>query len=93
MAVIGASNRAGAVGHTLLWNLIGNPFSGTVYPVHPRASSVLGVKAYAHVGEIPDSIDLAVIAIPAPAVPAMIGECTRAGVHGAVIDRLSEARR
>ncbi len=85
VAVIGASDSPGSVGHTLLWNLISNPFGGTVYPVNPKHHSVMGVKAYPNIGEVPDSVDLAVIATPAPTVPGIIKECVAAGVKGAII--------
>ena len=46
VAVIGASEKPGSVGRTLLWNLITNPFNGTVFPINPHHHSVLGIKAY-----------------------------------------------
>ena len=46
VAVIGATDKEGSVGRTLLWNLISNPFGGAVFPVNPKRSSVLGIKAY-----------------------------------------------
>jgi acetyltransferase len=85
VAVIGASDSPGSVGRTLLWNLIRNPFGGTVYPVNPKHHSVMGIKAYPSIGEVPDSVDLAVIATPAPTVPGIIQECVAAGVKGAII--------
>ncbi len=85
VAVIGASEKPGSVGRTLLWNLIGNPFGGTVFPVNPKRRSVLGIKAYPSISNIPESVDLAVIATPAPTVPGIIGECVDAGVKGAII--------
>ncbi len=85
VAVIGASDTPGSVGRTLLWNLIGNPFGGTVYPVNPKHHSVLGIKAYSNIHDVPDSVDLAIIATPARTVPAIVEECVAAGVKGAVI--------
>src|SRR5690606_35626132 len=64
---------------------LSSPFGGTVYPVNPKRSSVLGVKAYPRVSGLPEPIDLAVIATPAPTVPGIIGECVDAGVKGAVV--------
>src|SRR3990167_2082222 len=60
IAVIGATEKSGSVGRTLLWNLISNPFGGTVFPVNPKRASVLGIKAYPRVSDVPESIDLAV---------------------------------
>ena len=85
VAVIGASEREGSVGRTLLWNLISHPFGGTVYPVNPHRHSVLGVQAYPSVTAIPEPVDLAVIATPAATVPALVAECAAAGVGGAVV--------
>src|SRR5215218_3368711 len=69
VAVIGATEAANSVGRTLLRNLINTPFGGTVWPVNPKRASVLGIKAYPNVKDIPAKIDLAVIVTPAPAVP------------------------
>ncbi len=85
VAVIGASERQGSVGRTILWNLISNPFGGTVYPVNPGRPSVLGIKAYPSVRDLPDTIDLAVIVTPAPTVPGVVRECAEMGAKGAII--------
>jgi acetyltransferase len=85
VAVIGATERPGSVGRTLMWNLVSSPFGGTVFPVNSRRPSVLGIKAYPSVSEVPARVDLALIVAPAPAVPEIIRECVEAGVEGAVI--------
>ncbi|ALF55211.1 acetyl CoA synthetase subunit alpha [Nostoc piscinale CENA21] len=85
VAVIGASETPGSVGRTLLWNLITNPFGGTVFPVNPKRHSVLGIKAYPKIADIPETVDLAVIATPAPTVPGIIAECVNAGVKSAIV--------
>ena len=85
VAVIGATETLGSVGRTILWNLIGNPFGGTVYPVNPKRPNVLGIKAYPSIGAVPDRVDLAVLVTPASRVPELIGECVAAGVKGAII--------
>lgn len=69
VAVIGASEKVGSVGRTLLWNLMATPFGGTVYPVNPKRKNVMGILAYPDIKSIPDAVDLAVICIPAPQVP------------------------
>src|SRR5687767_1968922 len=66
VAVIGATETPGAVGRTLLWNLVTSPFGGTVYPVNPKRPNVLGIKAYPTVSAIPEKVDLAVIVTPSP---------------------------
>ncbi len=85
VAVIGATDRDGSVGRTLLWNLISSPFGGIVYPVNPRRRSVLGIRAYPSIQDIPDKIDLAIIATPAPTVPDLVKDCAVAGVKGVVV--------
>ncbi|MFW6358837.1 MAG: CoA-binding protein, partial [Chroococcales cyanobacterium] len=85
VAIIGATEKAGSVGRTLLWNLISSPFGGTVFPVNPKRPSVLGIKAYSSISKVPETVDLAVIAVPAPRVPDIIEECVAAGVKGAII--------
>jgi acetyltransferase len=85
VAVIGASEREGSVGRTLLWNLIRSPFGGTVFPVNPQRHSVLGIKSYPDIANVPEVIDLVVIATPAATVPQVIRECVAVGVKGAII--------
>ncbi|MEQ9668077.1 bifunctional acetate--CoA ligase family protein/GNAT family N-acetyltransferase [Coleofasciculus sp. G2-EDA-02] len=85
VAVIGATDKEGSVGRTLLWNLMSNPFGGTIFPVNPKRHNVLGIPAYPSIKEIPDRVDLAIIAIPAPLVPGVIQECVDVGVKSAII--------
>lgn len=85
VALIGATDREGSVGRTLLLNLMNGDFQGAVYPVNLKRSTVLGLRAYPSVAVLPDKADLAVIATPAPSVPQIIGECVDAGVRSAVV--------
>ncbi len=85
VAVIGATENVGTVGRTVLWNLISSPFGGTVYPVNPKRSSVLGIKAYPSLLEVPEKVDLAVIVTPATTVPGILAQCVEAGVLGVVV--------
>jgi acetyltransferase len=85
VAVIGATEKAGSVGRTVLWNLVSSPFGGTVFPVNPKRANILGIKAYPGIKDIPDPIDLAVIVTPAPSVPEIITECVDSGVKGAIV--------
>jgi acetyltransferase len=85
VAVIGATERPGAVGRKVMWNLITSPFGGTVFPVNPESAPVLGVKAYASVAAIAEPIDLGVIVTPAETVPAAVRECAAAGVRAAIV--------
>src|SRR5689334_11027500 len=85
VAVIGATENPGSVGRTILWNLVTSPFGGTVYPVNPKRSNVLGIKAYQSVTDIPEPVDLAVVVTPPPSIPGIIRECGENGVQGAVV--------
>jgi acetyltransferase len=85
VAVIGATETPGSVGRTVLWNLINTPFGGTVFPVNPKRPSVLGIKAYKSVAEVPEKVDMAVVCTPASAVPGVIGQCADMGVGGAIV--------
>ncbi len=85
VAVIGATERPGTVGRTVLENLRHPSFHGKVYAVNSRHSEICGLKAYARIGEVPEKVDLAVIATPAATVPGIIGECVDAEVKAAVV--------
>jgi acetyl coenzyme A synthetase (ADP forming)-like protein len=85
IAVIGASRHSGTIGYELFRNLLTFGFEGPVYPVNPLSTSVAGVRAYATVLDVPDAVDLAVIVVPASAVPDVVRECAEKRVHGLVI--------
>src|SRR3954451_24114820 len=85
VAVIGATEAPNSVGRTLLWNLVSNPFGGTVFPVNPKRPGVLGIKAYPTIKDVPAKGGLAVIVAPAPTVPVITAQCVDAGVKAAVI--------
>jgi acetyl coenzyme A synthetase (ADP forming)-like protein len=84
VAVIGAGREPRGVGHQVVGNLLGG-FDGVVYPVNPEAHSIAGVRAYPSLGEVPDPVDLAVVAVPAPAVLGVVQECAAAAVKGVVV--------
>src|SRR5579862_2489471 len=85
VAVIGATDRPGSAGRTVLSNLVGSPFGGRVFPVNPKRSTVLDIETYANIKAVPSPVDLAVIVTPPHTVPAILGECVEAGVKGAII--------
>jgi acetyl coenzyme A synthetase (ADP forming)-like protein len=80
IAVVGAGRTAGTIGHEILANLIKGGFSGGLYPVNPGAAEILGLRCFPSLAALADDVDLVVIAVPAPAVPAVIVE---AGAHHA----------
>lgn len=69
IAVIGASNKKGSVGHVLMKNLTELGYVGKVYPVNINNSEILGYRAYTNVAQLPEVVDLAIIATPAKTVP------------------------
>ncbi|QPC85055.1 bifunctional acetate--CoA ligase family protein/GNAT family N-acetyltransferase [Phototrophicus methaneseepsis] len=85
VAVIGATEKEGSVGRTIIKNLITNPFGGTIFPVNPKRPNVLGIQAYPSILDIPVPIDLAVIVTPARTVPNVVRECVEKGVEGCII--------
>ncbi|ACL62771.1 acetate--CoA ligase family protein [Methylobacterium nodulans] len=85
VAVIGASAEDGKIGNSVMKNLISGGYKGTIYPIHPKADTILGLKAYRSVRDVPGPIDVAVFAIPAQFVAAALTECGEKGVAGAVL--------
>jgi acetyltransferase len=85
IALIGASDNSGSVGYILMKNLTGSGYKGSVYPVSLNKSEILGIKAYTTVFQLPEIADLAIIAIPAKAVPDVVEQCGQAGIIGIII--------
>jgi acetate---CoA ligase (ADP-forming) len=85
VALVGASARPGSIGAALLGNLRRCGFRGPLYPVHPSAAAIDGLRAYPSVVAIGQPVDLAVIAVPAREVEGVVAECGRAGVRGVVV--------
>ncbi len=85
IAVVGASQRRGTIGHEVFRNLLNGGFNGPVYPVHPTARHIASVPAYPTVRAIPDVVDLAVVVVPADQVRGVVDECGAKGVRGLVV--------
>ncbi len=85
IAIIGASHDPQKVGYTVLNNLLRFGYAGRIYPVNPKADTILGLKAYRAVTDAPGPVGLAVVAIPAALVPGCIRECIACGIRAAVI--------
>src|SRR6185437_8847784 len=85
VALIGATDREGTVGRTILTNLLRGSSKTRIFPVNPARGELLGVKTYKSILDIGKEIDLAVIATPAVTVPDLIGECVSAKVKSAVV--------
>ncbi|KAB7627581.1 GNAT family N-acetyltransferase [Alkalilimnicola sp. S0819] len=85
IAVIGASERPGAIGTLAMANFLDSNFGGALYPVNPRHREIQGRQAYARVADIAEPVELAVVATPARTVPGLIRECGQAGIHAVVV--------
>jgi acetyltransferase len=85
IAVVGASDKEGSVGYTLIKNLTELGYKGKVYPVNIRKKEILGFKAYQTVDQLPETVDLAIIATPAKTVPDVVEQCGKAGIIGIII--------
>jgi len=84
VAVIGASNNPGSWGHGIMKHLT-RPARRKIYPVNPNAAEVMGLKAYASVLDIPETVELAVIVVASPRVPKVIRQCVQKGIEAAVV--------
>ena len=85
VAVVGASREAGTAGHEVFRSLLAHGFQGPVYPVNPSAPHVASVRAYADVRDVPDDVDLALVAVPAPVVEDVVRACVDKRVRGLVV--------
>src|SRR5215467_10425969 len=85
VAVVGATEKAGSVGRTVLWNLMNTPFGGPIYPVNPTRGSVLGIKAHPNLTALPERPDLIVVTTPAVSIPGIVGEAADLAIPGAVV--------
>jgi acetyltransferase len=85
VAIIGATEKEGSVGRTLVANLLGSPISCKVFLINPTRATVLGHNCYKRLAEVPEPVELALIAVPAPTVPGVIKECLAAGIRGAIV--------
>lgn len=85
VAVVGASRDPAAIGHRILAELLEAGFAGSIYPVNPKADELLGLAAHESVAALPEAPDLAVIAVPAPAVSAVVDECAARGTKAVVV--------
>ncbi len=85
VVIVGASDVEGTVGFALMKNFRELGFEGKVFPVNIKKSEVFGLKAYSSVDQIPEPVDLAVIATPARTVPDIVEQCGKSGIKGLII--------
>ena len=99
VALVGLSRRKEGLGRTILRHLRTGGYPGGIYPIHPRATELEGLPAFPTVQVVPGVVDLAVLALPAQALPAVVDDCGKKGVRGLVVvtggytDRGEEGRQ
>jgi len=85
IAVVGASNTPGKIGHSVVKNLIESGFEGAIYPINPKEDVIQGLTAYPTVADVSGSIDTAVLTVPAKFVLGVTEECGKKGVKSLII--------
>ncbi|NBO09310.1 MAG: hypothetical protein EBV30_08200 [Actinobacteria bacterium] len=85
IAIIGATERAGAMGRLPLDYLQRFGYQGKIFPVNPKGGTILGLNAYASINDVPEKVELALIMVPAPSVATAVFDCANAGVDVAVV--------
>jgi acetyl coenzyme A synthetase (ADP forming)-like protein len=85
VAVVGASRDPSAIGHQLLDALLQGGFRGKVYPVNPKATRIAGLHAYPSVRDLPEPVDLAILATPRDAILSIVDDCAARGVRALIV--------
>ncbi|GAB4411861.1 MAG: hypothetical protein Kow00106_06310 [Anaerolineae bacterium] len=85
VAVIGASRDPQKLGHGVVRNLVDYGYNGPIYPINPQATEIYNLRAYPSVLDAPDPLDLAILVVPAPLVPAELELCGRRGIKAVII--------
>src|SRR5215510_2121460 len=85
VAVIGATPEDGKIGNSVMKNLINGGYQGAIYPIHPRAETILERKCYKSVLDVPSEIDIAIFCIPARFVAQVLGEVGKKNIPGAIL--------
>src|SRR5260221_2227161 len=85
VAVVGASSGDGKIGNSVMKNLINGGYQGKIYPIHPKAEEIMGLKAYKSVKDVQGAVDIAVFAIPAKFVPQALVEVGEKRIPGAIL--------
>jgi acetyltransferase len=85
VAVVGASSKPGKVGHDIFKNILSGGYTGTLYPVNPKAKSILCVKALSRLLDIEDKVDLAMLILPPQLIEKAVEDCIQKGVKGIIV--------
>jgi len=85
IAIVGASNTEGKIGHSVVHNLIESKYTGAIYPINPNDPEIQGLKAYKSVLDVAGEIEAAVLTVPAKIIKSVIDECGKKGVKSLII--------
>jgi acetate---CoA ligase (ADP-forming) len=85
VAIVGASKDKTKRGFQAIKTLLDEKFDGPIYPINPKENSILGLKCYASICDVPGPVDMALIATPARTIPGLLGDCGAKNLKGAVI--------
>ncbi|MES0884272.1 acetate--CoA ligase family protein [Roseibium sp. SCP14] len=85
IAIVGASNDPSKRGHQAIRKLRADGYEGRIYPINPKASEILGLKAYASVLDVSDRVDVVLVCTPAKTLPTILEQCGNKGIPGAVV--------
>ena len=85
VAIVGASKNETKRGYQTIRTLLDEKYEGKIYPVNPKEKSILGIKCYKNVSDIKGPVDVALVATPARSLPAVLEDCGKIGVKGAVV--------
>jgi len=85
VAVVGASDTPGKIGHAVLDSLAKHEFRGRVFPVNPARASIQGLQSYPSLSAIPDPVQLVVCTVDLELVPALMSECAAKGIHNLIV--------
>jgi len=85
VAIVGASTDSTKIGYTVVKNIIDGGYKGKIYPINPKASEILGLKAYPTLLDVPGKIDAAVVTVPAKLVLSVVEEAGKKGIKGLII--------
>lgn len=85
VAVLGASNNVFSIGNRVVKNLLDYGFKGGIYPIHPKETEILGLKAYPTILDVPGPVDIACIAVKSTMVPQIVEDCGKKGVKFVIV--------
>ena len=85
VAIVGASTHVGKIGYILVENMLKYKYKGKIFPINPKASEILGLKVYPSLRDVPEKIDLAIIAVKPPVVLETIKICGEKGIEAAIV--------